>query len=167
MKSPKAGTVGIFPIVIVMAPELIIELQACSEGSYDDMLVLRERGQTIERPLLSHAHAVAKRYTRKLVIETAAEAEDLYYEVCSGTLQLKGMRGWNAANKIADALRAQVRSTYPVTVNQWPRPYDETGKDEPSPQPRAKAPVVYTGRCACGIKGALFTFCSKCGKSFL
>ncbi len=63
------------------------------------------------------SHASSKYATIR--IYGADVAEDLYYAVCSGTLQLKFP---DAARRVADVLRDRVRVTNPDLVARWPGP---------------------------------------------
>lgn len=117
-----------FPIRIKIPTDVLVELAACSEGSYSDMQAISDKGEPIERMLTTHAHVVASRHKTVLEIRNKVEAEDMYYEVCSGVFQIKGRRGWTYANRIADALRPVVKEYSPGTVQGWPGPYDGSGR---------------------------------------
>lgn len=114
-----------FPIRIRMSAAALVELAACAEGSYSDMQAAGNAGELVERMLTTHTHVVAKRHKTMLEIRNHREAEDVYYEVCSGVFQIKGWVGWTMANAIADRLRPVVTSS---TVHAWPRPHDTSGK---------------------------------------
>lgn len=117
-----------FPIRIKMSAAALTELAACAEGSYSDAQTSVYAGEPAERSLQYHAHVVAKRHKTVLEIRNHMEAEDMYYEVCSGVFQIKGWVGWDRANAIADALRPVVKEYHPGTVQGWPAPYDTSGK---------------------------------------
>lgn len=107
-----------FPVVIRMTPEQVAELVESEEGAYADDT---EAG----RPLEAHPHTVAQRFRWRLEIRNDAEAQEMYFAVCSGTFQRSH---FGAACSIADALRAVVRERNPAMVQTWPAPYDRGEK---------------------------------------
>lgn len=114
-----------FPIVIRMYAPHIQELLNSERGSYDDMMQYAEKGELpLERPLESHVYTVAQRHKAMLVINNAAEAEDVYFAVCSGTFQGYSRGTFAAACKVADVLRPIVKKYNPETVKLWDKPYD-------------------------------------------
>lgn len=107
-------------VVINLRKEVLAELVAAEEGAYEDAVAGKGSGAPDDiRPLESHVHKVAQRFTSRLVIRTCEEAEDAYYAVCSGTFQLRNLACWRAAVRIADALRPFAK---PGTVKMFPRP---------------------------------------------
>lgn len=108
-------------VTIQIPKKLLAELSAAEAGAYDDAA----SGRTTGRPLESHTHKIAQRFASRLVITSKAEAEDVYYAVCSGTFQSQSIACWNVANRIADNLRPYVK---PETVARWPAPYDKPNK---------------------------------------
>lgn len=113
-----------YPIVIQLPQGFATELSECELGSYEDMQEYADKGEEVDRPLVTHTHIVAKRFKSKLVINNVEEAEDVYYSVCSGTFQSLSKRAFIAACKVADALRDNVRQCNPTLVAQWPKPWD-------------------------------------------
>lgn len=112
------------PITIRLAPWMCEELSACEEGAYADSCHLIRIGEPVERQLASHTHIVAHRdaLKGKIVIRTKAEAEDVYYAVCSGVFKAKTTHTYRAACRIANLLRPYAE---PETVRVWPEPYRE------------------------------------------
>lgn len=112
------------PIGIPMTRSLCFELAACAEGSYEDMQLIASLGGPCDRPLDSHTHVTATRDADRslLVAKTREEAEDLYYEVCSGTFKRRSLKAYQDACRIADALRPYAK---PETVRMWPKPEKE------------------------------------------
>jgi len=100
------------PIVINVRKEVLAELIAAEEGAYEDA-----RYANSSRPLRSHVHQVAQRYTSRLIINTYAEAEDAYYAVASGTFSLRSRACFNAAVRIATVLKPYAS---PETVRLFP-----------------------------------------------
>lgn len=112
------------PIHIRLATRLCVELAACEEGAYEDSCVADAAGRNEGRPPASHAHVVALNGADKgvLVIRTAAEADDMYYAVCSGVFKSKTPATLRAAQRIADILRPFATAE---TVRVWPKPDPE------------------------------------------
>lgn len=112
-----------FPIRIRLSERLRAELSACEEGSYSDMQAEADAGREPDRPLSSHTHIIASRKPRGfLVIRNAAEADDVYYSVCSGTFALREKTdefpgNLRAARRIANILRPYAK---PETVRMFP-----------------------------------------------
>jgi hypothetical protein len=100
------------PVTLNIRKPVLRELVYAEEGAYEDTL----RGNT-GRPLHAHVHKIAQRYTGRLVIRTYAEAEDAYYAVCSGTFSIRSRACFNAAMRIATALRPYAS---PETVKLFP-----------------------------------------------
>jgi hypothetical protein len=111
-------------IRIRLATHLCVELAACEEGAYEDSCVAAVAGRNEGRPPASHAHVVATNGADKgvLVISTAAEADDMYYAVCSGVFKSKVPATLRAAQRIADILRPFAQ---PETVRVWDKPDPE------------------------------------------
>jgi hypothetical protein len=105
-------------IVINVRRHILTELVECERDSYEDGYT-HGGFEISERPLESHVHVVAMRSTSRLIIRTREEAEDAYYAVCSGTFSTHSRACYNAAVRIADALRPYAT---PETVKAWPRP---------------------------------------------
>jgi hypothetical protein len=114
-----------FPIVIKMYAPHIEELMHSERGSFEDMEGHLAKGELpLERPLESHTYTIAQRHKTKLVINNPAEAEDVFFAVCSGTFQGYSHGTFKAACRIADVLRPIVKVHYPETVALWNKPYD-------------------------------------------
>lgn len=107
-----------YPIRIKLSAAVLEKLGQCELGSWEDLNGDDPDPEGLEsRPLESHTYAVVERSPKTvLVINNPAEAEDVYYAVCSGTFQLYYLR---AARKIADRLRPHA---LPETVKLWPGP---------------------------------------------
>lgn len=94
---------GLLPrtITINVRKDVLLELRAAEEGAYEHALY----GSTSPRHPASHIYVVAGRYKSRLEIYTYAEAEDAYYAVCSGTFSIRNRACFNAAVRIATALK--------------------------------------------------------------
>lgn len=114
---------NVFPIVIKISAVHLDELASSEMGSYDDMS--QQPADKRERQLDSHCCVIAQRYKTKLVINNLAEAEDVYYAVCSGTFMKRDKRSYTMACKIADILRPIVKEHCPETVRLWDAPYED------------------------------------------
>lgn len=115
------------PITIALSRAFCEELAACEYGSLEDMQDAEARGENAERPTVSHAGSVAVRDAAqgRLVINTEAEALDMYWAVCSGVFKAKTPATYHAACRIADALREVARPMDPQLIADWPEPYRE------------------------------------------
>lgn len=110
-----------FPIKIKLTSKFLDELSACECGSYEDMERALETGDDeVSRPLESHTHVVAQRFKTQLVINNQAELDDVYYSVCTGTIQIEERRFLQSAVKVADILRPHVS---PHLQRYWPTGY--------------------------------------------
>jgi len=105
---------GMLPsaITINARKEVLSQLVGAEEGAYEDSL----GGRSVRDPR-SHVHKVAQRYTGRLVVYTYAEAEDAYYAVASGTFSIQSRACFNAAIRIATALKPYAS---PDTVRLFP-----------------------------------------------
>jgi hypothetical protein len=108
-----------YPIRIKLTAAVLEELGQCELGSWEDLNGEdRDPDEDLDsRPLASHTYAVVERSPRTvLIINNQAEAEDVYYAVCSGTFQLYHL---HSARRIANILRPHA---LPETVKLWPAP---------------------------------------------
>lgn len=109
----------VFPIRIKVSKKFIDELHFCEEGSYEDELQRIRLGEDSERPLESHTHKLTTRSSTRLIIRNTAEADDVYYSVCSGTIQIWERGMLRTCQRVADILRPHAR---PETVRNWRYP---------------------------------------------
>lgn len=106
---------GMLPeaITINIRKEVLAQLVAAEEGAYEDAV----HGSTSPRHPTSHVYKVAQRFKARLVVYTYAEAEDAYYAVASGTFSIQNRACFNAAMRIATALKPYAS---PDTVRLFP-----------------------------------------------
>ena len=116
-----SGQVSAFPIKLRVNPDPLGELVQSECGRWEDHgtpdhgVFDPARCECDDKPH-PFVYLIANRYTTRLEIRDAAEAEEVYWAVCSGTFQLSHFK---VARRIADALRPYVKA---ATVRRWPAP---------------------------------------------
>lgn len=103
-------------LVIKSSRALVSELEGCEYGAYEDCLDRRKRGEMEPGDELTIVE-ILSRHTSHIILETPAEADLLFYAVCSGTFQVQHYR---AACRIADLTKPHAS---PETMKQWRYPY--------------------------------------------
>ena len=111
---------SVYPIRIRMSAATLAELEHCEYGSYEDCKgdaehLARSFGE--DARIEDHpVSVIANSKKTVLIIRNAAQADWMFYAVCSGTFQLHHLR---VAQRIADAL---IQHATPETVARWRYP---------------------------------------------